>query len=77
MFTNETEYQTLVYQLLYIVALLLLLVAVVRFAMFLDDFFRELRYINIEIGRTRGEEKKYWQARKRKLWRSLIPFVKY
>ena len=77
MFTNETEYQTLVYQFLYIVVLLLLLVAVVRFAMFLDDFFRELRYINIEIGSTRGEEKKYWQAKKRKLWRSFIPFVKY
>ena len=48
-----------------------------RFAMFLNDFSSELRYLNIEIGRTTGSERRYWLRKRWRLWLSLIPFVKY
>ena len=77
MSANETGYITIAYYFLCIVAVLFLLLSIARLAVFLNDFSRELRLLNGEIARTRGEERKYWQARKKKLWLSLIPFVKY
>ena len=47
------------------------------FAMFLKDFLGELKVIKCEIERTDGDERKYWVRRKRRLWLSLIPFVRY
>ena len=41
------------------------------------DFRRELKYINLEIGRTYGEEREDWKRKRRRLWLSLLPFVKY
>lgn len=55
----------------------LLLMVIIRFAMFLQWFRRELQYLNKEIARTTGSEKKHWEKRKKRLWRSLIPFVGY
>lgn len=40
----------------------------------LNNFTRELNYINMEIGRTTGEERHYWRREKRRLWMSLLPF---
>ena len=40
-------------------------------------FSRELRYLNKEIRRTCGSERKVWLRRRRKLWLSLLPFVRY
>lgn len=40
-------------------------------------FCRELRFLNMEIQRNHGKEKERWKRRKRRLWLSLIPFVKY
>ena len=54
-------------------ALLLLIILVMHF----KDFFKELNYLNCEIERTEGSERRYWKRQKRKLWLSLIPFVKY
>lgn len=48
----------------------------VKFAMWMNEFSRELRFLNNEIGRTNGEERRYWIAQKRRLWLSLIPFVR-
>ena len=62
---------------LIILAVLLLMLAAVRFAIFLQWFRRELRYVNKEIARTHGDEKKHWEKRKKRLLRSLIPFVRY
>lgn len=45
--------------------------------LFFADFIKELKYINCEIQRTRGGERKYWKRQRRRLWLSLIPFVKY
>ena len=41
------------------------------------DFQKELKHLNLEIGRTSGREQRYWQRRKKRLWLSLIPFVRY
>ena len=60
-----------------IIGVLLLVLAVARLAIFLQWFRRELRYVEKEIARTTGDEKKHWQKRKKRLWRSLIPFVRY
>ena len=60
-----------------VIGALLLVLAVARLAIFLQWFCRELRYVEKEIARTTGDEKKHWQKRKKRLWRSLIPFVRY
>lgn len=41
------------------------------------DFREELRYLNNEIRRTVGEEQLYWIHQRRRLWLSLIPFIRY
>ena len=40
-------------------------------------FRDELEYLNMEIQRTEGRERAHWEKKKRKLWLSLIPFVRY
>lgn len=48
--------------------------AVIRF---FNGFTAELRYLNDEIRRTDGSEQRYWIKRRKKLWLSLLPFVRY
>ena len=36
----------------------------------------ELDYINMEISRTTGRERIFWQRKKKRLWLSLIPFYR-
>ena len=55
------------------IALLVLIGFVLRFG----NFTRELRRLNNEIGRTYGTERKRWLRRRRRLWLSLLPFVRY
>ena len=43
----------------------------------LTEFIQELRYLNKEIQCTSGAERKYWLQQRRRLWLSLLPFVKY
>lgn len=45
--------------------------------LFIMNFSRELRYINCEIGRNVGAERRHWIRKRRRLWLSLIPFVKF
>ena len=40
-------------------------------------FRREMRYINMEIQRNHGRERERWIRRKKRLWLSLFPFVRY
>ena len=59
---------------------LVVLALVVFLAVFLPwlrDFRHEMRYINMEIRRNRGREREHWIKRKRRLWLSILPFVKY
>lgn len=51
----------------------LLLVSFVQWWM---DFRRELEYLNSEINRTQGEERRYWIWQRRELWLSLLPFYR-
>lgn len=37
---------------------------IVKFAMWLNDFSGELKYLNSEIGRTDGSEQRYWKRQK-------------
>ena len=56
-----------------VVAVCLIAVLVAR----AGGFFAELRYLNMEIGRTRGRERKHWKRKRRRLFLSLIPFARY
>lgn len=60
-----------------IVAFILLIFIFLEIVSFVSDFSLELQYLNMEIGRTDGDERNHWIHRRRRLWLSLIPFVKY
>lgn len=60
-----------------VIIALLLILAIIRFAMWLQSFLMELRYVNKEIARTTGAEQQHWIKRKKRLLLSLIPFVRY
>lgn len=68
---------TELYWLIGIVAAFFLFIVIGRLAMFINDFSSELRYLNNEIGRTTSAERRHWIRQRRRLWLSLIPFVKY
>ena len=65
------------YWLIGIVAAFFLFLLLFGLVSFFTDFSQELKYINCEIRRTDGSERRYWIRRRRRLWLSLIPFVKY
>jgi len=60
-----------------LLALIFTVIIVVKIIVAYDDFSHELKYLNLEINRTRGKERKRWKKRKRRLLRSLLPFFKY
>lgn len=63
-----------------LLAILLVIVVVLIFsASHFAWFYRELKYLNSEIDRNKENEREQsrWKRRKRRLWLSLIPFVKY
>lgn len=47
------------------------------FIKWLINFRRELKLLKSEIGRTFGREQKYWIKKRRRLWFSILPFVRY
>lgn len=63
--------------LLGVAVVLILLGSVYAVALLVTDFSRELRYLNVEIGRTEGEEREHYLRQRRRLWLSLLPFVNY
>ena len=65
------------YLVIVLVGIVVLIALIIGLAKFMNGFSRELRHLNNEIGRTRGAERSYWIRQKRRLWLSLIPFVKY
>lgn len=60
-----------------IVIVIVLIGAMIRFALFIHDFSSELRYLNMEIERSEGAERRHYVRERRRLWLSLLPFVKY
>ena len=63
--------------LIVIIAVFFVVLLFYGLVVFLNEFSMELKYLNNEIRRTRGEDRKHWQRQKRKLWLSLFPFIKY
>lgn len=66
----STDTLLLVFGLLLIVTLVLLIVCRAY------HFSRELQRINVEIQRSHGLEREHWIREKRRLWLSLLPFVR-
>ena len=63
-----------------IVILIIIFLLLLIFFSFLNwyiEFSKELRYLNIEIKRCIGREKLYYKKKRRKLFLSILPFVKY
>lgn len=40
----------------------------------INDFSREMDYLNREIRRTEGVEREHWKREKKRLWLSILPF---
>ena len=68
---------TALYWLIGIVAAFFLILLLFGLVSFINDFSSELRCLNNEIERTTGAERRHWIRQRRRLWLSLIPFVKY
>ncbi len=73
----ENNPDTELYWLVGIVAAFFLILLLFGLVSFINDFSQELRYLNNEIRRTDGAERKHYIRQRRRLWLSLIPFVKY
>ena len=65
------------YSLCNIIIFLILFGLLIKALLVLKDFSQELKYLNCEIRRSTGEERKYWIRQRRRLWLSLLPFVEY
>ena len=73
----ENNHDVGLYWLIGIIAAFLFFLLLICLISFLADFSQELKYINCEIQRSDGSERRYWIDRRRRLWLSLIPFIKY
>ena len=64
--------------LFFLAGALVLFIGTVWFSSFLNKFQRELKHINSRIEQSVNErERGHYIRRRRRLWLSLIPFVKY
>lgn len=62
---------------IYIIAGILIAFVLGALIQHLTYFIQELCYLNKEIQCTSGAERKYWLRQRRRLWLSLLPFMKY
>lgn len=60
-----------------IFAAFVLVVLAINLTLFFHDFLRELRLLNMEINRSEGREREHYRRQRKRLWLSLIPFIKY
>lgn len=60
-----------------IFALLMGIPILAAFAKWLLLFNEELEYLKNQIQKTEGREKRYWIRKRRRLWMSIFPFVRY
>ena len=60
-----------------LVGAIILALLLIKFASWLTEFQMELKYLNNEIERTTGKERQRWIKQRRRLWLSVIPFVRY
>lgn len=59
------------------IALIIIVILAFKLARYLDNFLQELESLNSIIHKTEGEERKFWESKKKKLFRSLFLFQKY
>ena len=59
------------------IALIIIVFLAFKLARYLDNFLQELESLNSIIHKTEGEQRKFWENRKKKLLRSLFLFQKY
>ena len=59
------------------IALIIIVFLAFKLARYLDNFLQELESLNSIIHKSEGEERKFWENRKKKLLRSLFLFQKY
>ncbi len=74
MFSNFTKEDWAVFGLFGAIILFIIVLYIIDCS---RGFSKELKLINIEIGRTTGREQRHWKKKKKRLFLSLIPFVKY
>ena len=60
-----------------IFALLMGIPILAAFAKWILLFNEELEYLKNQIRKTEGREKRYWIRKRRRLWMSIFPFVRY
>ncbi len=66
------------YWLINVAVVLLIVALLVGLSTLFNGFSKELKYLNCEIRRTRGSERRYYKRRRRRLWWSTIfPFIRY
>ena len=70
------ELDTFTNVLLAIVIAFFAVVLLVGLTIKINDFRRNLDYLNSEIARTEGAEHEHWKREKRRLWLSLLPFYR-
>lgn len=68
---------TVLYWIIGIIIAIVSVLLIIGFASFINRFSQELRRLNTEIQRTTGAERKHYIRQRRRLWLSLLPFVKY
>ena len=60
-----------------IIVAFIMILLLIQFIEWCQWFMKELRYLNNEINRTTGAERRHYLKRKKRLLLSLIPFVRY
>lgn len=71
-----TNQDTLLYIIVGIIVFALFILLLIGLVYSLTKFSQELRYINSEIKRSSKSERKHWIRKRRRLWLSLLPFMK-
>ena len=74
MLENESS---LFWLLVAVLGAIVAMILIVYFVQWLIAFQEELKHVNTEIQRTTGRERERWKRRKRRLFLSIIPFVRY
>ena len=59
-----------------VIATIFSVIFLIYFAATYTRYSQEMKYIESEIRRSEGSEKRYWIKKKRKLWLSYLPFSK-
>ena len=59
-----------------VIIILVLFVIILKFVFGIINFSRSLKYINSEIKRTHGAEKKSWQRKRKRLFTKFFIYFK-